>query len=321
MTRKGFLLIFLLLLPCVSSAFSPIQKPTHLRSTLRTNRHLLHSYHPVWNSIGTYLVCDALGFGISLGTKSHVHLDLVGTGAFAVASALPFVQGRTRFLETNQYWSSLAVFAWATKLALFLFFRAMQGGKRDLRLEGILSTTWGTFQFWLITFLWNVFCSLPHMLGLLGTTARKVQGRSTAYLRVGGVVFLLGLAIETVADFQKLFFKRSNPGQFCNIGLWRWSQHPHYFGNLLLWAGIFIINFPALLLPGPAVDASPLAHLWRFRRVGLALLSPAFMWTLFSGQAAGTATNAMELAASKYANDPNYVQYLKDTPPIIPRFW
>jgi len=72
-------------------------------------------------------------------------------------------------------------------------------------------------------------------------------------LLTGGAIYLAGLTIETVADAQKWFFKQdsSKVGQFCNIGLWCYSQHPNWFGNLLLWGGILIINLPSLIEPLP----------------------------------------------------------------------
>ena len=52
--------------------------------------------------------------------------------------------------------------------------------------------------------------------------------------------------------------------------------------------------------------------------LSLALLSPLFMWTLFSGQANGDITPSVELAQQKYGSDPNYIQYINTVPKIIP---
>ena len=51
----------------------------------------------------------------------------------------------------------------------------------------------------------------------------------------------------------------------------------------------------------------------------IALLSPAFMWNLFSGQANGSITTSVELANKKYGSDAAYVSYIKDVPLIVPR--
>lgn len=89
---------------------------------------------------------NLLGMGISLTfPRMQYHLDLLGTGAFALASILTVSNG---FLELplRVQISSVAVIIWSVKLASFLFFRACKV-KTDGRLEGLLSTTSGTSEF------------------------------------------------------------------------------------------------------------------------------------------------------------------------------
>ena len=176
--------------------------------------------------------------------------------------------------------------------------------------------------FWFVSLVWGIVCSLPHSLG----TTSPSPG-NTSSLVMGGIVFLLGLVTETKADFQKWSFKMKNPGQFCNVGLWSISQHPNFFGNLLLWAGLLIINSDSLIQrsmrEGELDNRNILSMFWRARRLMVALLSPLFMWTLFSGQASGTITNAVELANQRYGKDPLFQEYIKNVPKIVPsvRLW
>jgi steroid 5-alpha reductase family enzyme len=155
-----------------------------------------------------------VGFVISLATGSHVHLDFIGTGAFAVA-AWPGIFSTVPHFQ----WSSFAVVIWATKLSSFLFYRATLVG-HDMRLEEVLNSFSGVFGFWFVTFMWNVCCSCAYLLGRSSTKSNPV------FVKVGGLIYLAGLCIETLADAQKWFFKQANPGQFCNVGLWSISQHP-----------------------------------------------------------------------------------------------
>jgi len=261
---------------------------------------------PFTQSISIYTGINLLGFAISILTGSHLHLDLLGTGAFAIAS-LPalFSSACTRVTV-----SSAAVCIWGVKLAGFLFFRALKV-KTDGRLDDTLSTTSGTFGFWFISLVWGVICSLPHTIGTTSTSPG-----SPITLAIGGTVFVLGLATESLADYQKWCFKMTKPGQFCNEGLWSISQHPNHFGNLLLWSGILIMNSDSLI--GSGGDGNFLSTLWSARRLLVALLSPMFLWALFSGQANGTITNTVELANNKYGKDPAYQAYLKSVPKIIP---
>ncbi len=126
-----------------------------------------------------------------------------------------------------------------------------------------------------------------------------------------------------MADFQKWNFKSSNPGQFCNVGLWSISQHPNFFGNLILWTGILIMNSDSLLVinSGGSNSSNVFSNLWESRRLVLACLSPLFLWTLFNGQANGSITNAVELATKKYGQDPNFEEYVETVPKIVPNLF
>ncbi|KAG1334694.1 hypothetical protein COCNU_03G008130 [Cocos nucifera] len=65
---------------------------------------------------------------------------------------------------------------------------------------------------------------------------------------IGWIMWCVGLFIEATADQQKLMFKNSpsNRGKWCNVGLWKYSRHPNYFGEILLWWGIFVACTPVL---------------------------------------------------------------------------
>ncbi|KAJ8599150.1 hypothetical protein CTAYLR_008291 [Chrysophaeum taylorii] len=238
---------------------------------------------------------NALGFGISVATGSHVHLDLIGTGAFTVAAAAT----RGRALRTAV--SATCVGAWATRLASFLFFRALKMG-HDARLEETLSTVPGAFSFWLVSFAWGWLTMLPHTLAADNPRPPSLGPWST----IAGLLFVVGIATEVSADFQKWAFKQQQDpkASFCNVGVWSVSQHPNYFGNLCLWTGIWLLNVPALLAtPGKLVAST---------------LCPLFLTTLFVGQSAGWIGPALELADKKYGALPEYQAYKANTPLIVP---
>ena len=89
----------------------------------------------------------------------------------------------------------------------------------------------------------------------LTAKSSSLQGDSQAYPLVwsdytGIVIFAIGLFFEWVGDEQlKAHIRDDNPnkGKFCKRGLWRYTRHPNYFGDALLWWGFY---FMALALPG-----------------------------------------------------------------------
>jgi steroid 5-alpha reductase family enzyme len=204
---------------------------------------------------------------------------------------------------------------WSVKLAGFLLFRIIKLGE-DMRLSDLFASAKGTISFWIFSLLWGVLCSLPHTLASTSSS----PGISAATF-AGSIVYGIGLIVETTADYQKWMFKAENPGKFCNVGLWSISQHPNWFGNLLIWTGILLMNAPALIdVPAVGENKSLLAAAWRYRRLALAFLSPAFMIFLFKGQADGSLTTTSELAKSKYGSV-EYEEYLNRVPQIFPKLF
>jgi len=250
-------------------------------------------------SAAVFGFANTLGLGVSLATGSHVHLDLIGTGAFIPAA------WATQGAGLRSRLSAGVIGLWALRLASFLFYRALQTG-HDARLDQTLSTAGGAIGFWAISWLWGVLTCLPHVLGS-GIADRPKLGFS------GGAALALcafGLYWEIVADVQKWQFKLdpANKGLFCNVGLWSLSQHPNYFGNLCLWTGIFLLNAPMILRSGRL-------------KLLLGAMSPLFLAFLFYGQASGKITKSAELFAQRYAGNPAFSDYVRRVPLIVPRLF
>ncbi|MCA9069225.1 MAG: DUF1295 domain-containing protein [Planctomycetaceae bacterium] len=87
--------------------------------------------------------------------------------------------------------------------------------------------------------MWIV--SLPVQLGQIPETPAAF----TVFDIVGVVVWATGVMFESVGDFQLARFKANpeNKGKVLSSGLWRYTRHPNYFGDFLMWWGIFLITF------------------------------------------------------------------------------
>jgi hypothetical protein len=185
-----------------------------------------------------------------------------------------------------------------------------------------------------LSLAWGCLCSLPHTLG---TTSSSV-GNPLA-TKLGLTLAVTGLLTETLADYQKWKHKQreqegeqqsnsivpaSSPSPI-RSGLWSLSQHPNWFGNLMLWTGLCIVNAPALIEPNLFPSrATLMTRLWSWRRVGLAALSPLFMGYTFWGQATGRLLPDGHQATLKrygYGVDQSYTDYIDSTPLIVPNVW
>jgi protein-S-isoprenylcysteine O-methyltransferase Ste14 len=245
----------------------------------------------------------------------HWHVDLLGTGAFALASLAGSVS-----LNPRIRFSSWAVMIWSVKLASFLFYRVIQL-EQDNRLTEILEVPSSAIGFWIVSTAWGILCSLPHSIG---TTAIQSDSHPIG-LPLGAILFALGWGIETLADYQKWMFKQGS-SRFCNVGLWSISQHPNWLGNLTLWIGIFIMNASALVEPVSGIKNSRLfSGILSFvlcrQRLFIASIGPLFLCSLFYSQATGRLLgDALQATYKKYGYgvDPEYTHYIDTTPLLLP---
>ena len=88
---------------------------------------------------------------------------------------------------------------------------------------------------------------------------------------IGFTIFILSIALETVADYQKLSFlremKRQNKqNMVCDIGLWKYTRHPNYFAEWMVWNGLIIASIPSYI---SLFDSEAL---WLWIMIGIALL-------------------------------------------------
>ena len=77
------------------------------------------------------------------------------------------------------------------------------------------------------------------MLPGLGLFESHASARDLTW--VGFAMCLLSATIQLVADTQIHRFRNNHPGQYCNIGLWRHGRHPNYFGEIMMWWGVWVM--------------------------------------------------------------------------------
>ena len=123
------------------------------------------------------------------------------------------------------------VAVWALRLGSFLFRRVRRDG-RDGRFDEIKVDPLRFFMTWTLQGLW-VLLTVAAALAIITGLERRSIGWVAI---VGIVVWVVGFAIEVVADRQKSAFKQdpANQGRFISTGLWSWSRHPNYFGEIVL---------------------------------------------------------------------------------------
>merc|ERR1712007_170495 len=120
---------------------------------------------------------------------------------------------------------------------------------------------------------------------------------------IGFGTWSIGFLVEAAADAQKFAFRSdpTNKGKFITSGLWRYSRHPNYFGEILMWVGI-------------CVSCSNVFSGWRW----LGWVSPAFNTFLLLSV---SGVPMLEKAGEKsWGSDAEYVRYMRETSCIVPWF-
>jgi steroid 5-alpha reductase family enzyme len=192
---------------------------------------------------------------------------------------------------------TLLVSVWALRLGSFLFLRIKQQAV-DTRFDAIKPSFNRFLMAWTLQGLW-VFLTLSAALAAMTTTAPTQLGLAGF---VGMALWAAGFAIEVVSDRQKRLFRQdpANAGRYITTGLWAWSRHPNYFGEILLWLGIALIALPAL-------------SGWQY----VTLISPVFVYLLLTRISGIPPLESR--AEERWGDDPEFRAYKARTPVLFPR--
>jgi steroid 5-alpha reductase family enzyme len=128
----------------------------------------------------------------------------------------------------------LLLVLWAIRLGVYLFYRVLRIG-HDERFNEIRKNPLSFFVFWTLQGITCATVSLSY-LGAMGKNGKEI----TSWFLMGIGIAILGLLLESIADYQKFIFKLKHADAFMNIGLWKTLRHPNYTGELLFWWGIFL---------------------------------------------------------------------------------
>ena len=253
-------------------------------------------------AIPLFAVCAAAAFMINwiafvpayLAQTEHYY-DLTGSLTYLTLVALGLYLSSD--IDARAGLVACLVTVWALRLGTFLFRRVKHDGG-DGRFDKIKRHPLWFLQAWSLQGLW-VLLTLACALAVLTTSQRE---RFDVFAAVGAVIWLAGFAIEVVADRQKHIFRAdpSNAGRFITTGLWAWSRHPNYFGEIVLWAGIAVIAIP--VLSG-----------WRW----LMLISPVFVYLLLTRVSGVPLLEAR--AKQRWGDDPSFQSYTAATPSLVPK--
>lgn len=200
------------------------------------------------------------------------------------------------FTSVRMQLMTLLVFLWGVRLVIHISARNL-GKKEDSRYKK-WRKDWG--KSWILKSYINVFMIQGFFMFLIalpiiftGSFDSRTSLNALDYF--GILVWSFGFIFETVGDWQLSDFKSDpkNKGKIIKSGLWKYSRHPNYFGEVTLWWGIFLI---AMSVP-----------------YGLfSLLGPLTISLLIAK------VSGIPLLEAKYKNNKEFEEYKKTTSAFFP---
>ncbi len=186
--------------------------------------------------------------------------------------------------------------AWGIRLSLFLFIRFAEKDYMDARYQEMYDGWTGNKDLTALLKVYLFQAIVAYILAIPLIYSITNNDLDLFWLDFFGLgVWCLGFFLEWIADFQKYRFKKNNPDGVCNIGLWKYSRHPNYLGEIILWYGISLLMLSQIEW-WLAIMTPVLTHLIIYFVSGVALLD------------------------KKYQKNNKYESYLKQTHPLLFKF-
>jgi len=222
--------------------------------------------------------------------------DFAGGTNFVVLAVLSFV------LAGSYHWRQILVtvlvILWGLRLSGYLLYRIIKIGE-DERFDDKRSDPVRFAVFWVLQAVWVFAVSLPVIF--VNAPLSITQVNWTPMDIIGLTFFIVGILCETLSDQQKFNFRNdpSNRGKWCQVGFWRFSRHPNYFGEIIIWIGIFLISSSICVGGQWAGVLSP--------------LFTAFILLFLSG-----IPLLEEKSDNRHKEKEEYLEYKRRTSPLIP---
>ncbi|MED6333174.1 MAG: DUF1295 domain-containing protein [Pseudomonadota bacterium] len=253
------------------------------------------------STIPLFAICASVGFILhwavfipSYLLQTEHYFDL--TGALSYISTITLAAYLHPLLDLRGLIICVLISIWAVRLGSFLFMRIKRAGQ-DRRFIESKTRFWQFLYIWTMGGAW-VFITMAAGLAAITSMTQRPLG---IFAIAGVFLWLVGFSIEVVADRQKTKFRQlpENADHFITSGLWAYSRHPNYFGEILLWLGITVIALPTLVG-------------WQY----MTLISPIFVALLLI-KVSGVRLLEAD-GKDRWGSDPNYQYYVNNTPVLVP---
>ena len=226
--------------------------------------------------------------------KTEKFYDLTGSLSYITIILYVLISSNNGISNFGNIILSSLIIIWTLRLGSFLFLRIKKAGE-DKRFREIKKSFSWFFMAFTVSGMWVSICALCALTGI----SNGIELTGVTY--IGILLFVIGFSLEIIADTQKTNFRKlkDNNDKFITTGLWKYSRHPNYLGEIILWIGVAIISYSSL-------EINQL----------FTLISPIFTYLLLVHV---SGINLLEKSGEKKWGGLNeYKKYKKETPRL---FW
>lgn len=247
-----------------------------------------------------FALCGSIGFALhwavfvpSYAFKTEHYFDLTGSLSYITTVAAAIVLNPS--LDLRDLIICAMITVWALRLGSFLFWRIKRVGQDKRFIVMKTKFTWFLMT-WTIGGLWV----LVTMAAGLAALTSNITAELGLISYLGIALWLFGFIVEVTADNQKTEFRKNpdNRNRFITTGVWSWSQHANYFGEITLWFGLALVALP--VLSG-----------WQLAT----LISPVFVYFLLTKVSGIPLLD--RLAKQKWGTDSDYLSYTQATSKLL----
>ncbi|MFF8414583.1 DUF1295 domain-containing protein [Streptomyces omiyaensis] len=218
-----------------------------------------------WSALGVNLAATAATaaavllttFAVAERRELHRLVDIAWGLAFAAVATVTWLLSAGHGDDSRRLLVAAATILWGLRLAAHIAHRS-RGHGEDPRYTALLDKAPGNRTLYALRTVYLGQAALVWLISL-PVQAASYSSAPLDLLAYGGLaVWTVGLAFEAVGDHQLARFKAdpAHRGRIMDQGLWAWTRHPNYFGDSLVWWGLYLLACTAWQ-PALAVLVSP----------------------------------------------------------------
>ena len=237
------------------------------------------------------LVYVSLWFILASIIRRNDIMDIAWGPGFLLVSLYLFFSGSS---SPRSLLITILIFLWALRLAIYI------GSRNRGKTEDFRYLNWrNTWKLFYLRSYFQIYILQGTLLLFIAAPIVVTASAGSSPLNIldfaGLAVWLFGMIFETVGDWQMSRFKSdpANRGKIMTTGLWRYTRHPNYFGEVVLWWGIFIISLSS--------------NGWFYGLIGPITIS--FLILFVSG---------IPMLEEKYRDNPEFQEYKRKTSSFFP---